>query len=303
MSSSLVRMVQAGGPQARAAATSLLDAARAGTLKPAEVAEVKVLLQRPDLADVFAGGLGKDLQAALGGGRTPVRDVSQLTGSPAALTDPRALPKEFRKDLLVQQQQLVDPRLPPDENADRLLAFFAPYAERFVELTKGPPGPDTPVTKLPPEEQAKTLKQFEKALTDSGFGQLVDRQTGRDGVVLGRALLESKTPDEVRTKLAEVTVDAPGWKNPNNPNAATTLAVTPAQERTLRHEPPEEELKKTRSGRRGKLGGNMLWNALHLFREGAETEEEKEAMNKLILSAGLLLVFIAVMATVLLLTL
>lgn len=302
MSSNLVRLVQSGGPQARAAATSLLDAARAGTLRPAEVAEVKVLLQRPDLADVFSGGLGKDLQAALGGGRSPVRDVSQLTGSPAALTDPRALPKEFRKDLLIQQQQLVDPRLPPEENADRMLAFLAPYAERFVELTKGPAGPDTPVTKLPPEEQAKTLKQFEKALTDSGFKELVDRHTGQDGVALGRALLESKTPDEVRAKLKEVSVDAPGWKNPNNPNAVSNLAVAPAQERTLRQPTPEEE-QKTRRGRSGKLGGNMLWNALHLFREGAETEEEKEAMNKLILSAGLLLVFIAVMATVLLLTL
>ena len=81
MSTNLVRLVQAGGPQARAAATALLDSARAGTLKPAEVAEVKVLLQRPDLADVFSGGLGKDLQAALLGGRAPVRDVSALTGS------------------------------------------------------------------------------------------------------------------------------------------------------------------------------------------------------------------------------
>jgi hypothetical protein len=304
VSTNLVRLVQAGGPQGRAAATALLDSARAGTLKPAEVAEVKVLLQRPDLADVFSGGLGKALQAALLGGRAPVRDVSALTGSPAALMDPRALPREFRKDLLVQQQQLVDPRLPPEENADRLLSFLAPYAERFVELTKGPAGPDTPVTKLPPEEQAKTLKQFEKALTDSGFKEFVDRQTGRDGVALGRALLESKTPDEVRAKLAEVSVDAPGWKNVNNPNAQTTVAVAPAQERTLQHEPAEDEaLRRHRKGRSGQLGSNMLWNALHLFREGAETEEEKEALNKLLVSAGLLLVFVAVMATVLLLTL
>jgi hypothetical protein len=301
VSSSLVRLVQSGGPQARAAATSLLDAAQAGTLKPAEVAEVKVLLQRPDLADVFSGGLGRDLQAALGGGRAPVRDVGQLTGTPGALTDPRALPRAFGKDLLVQQQQLVDPRLPPDENADRLVAFFAPYAERFVELTKGA-GLEPPVSRLSPEDQAKALKQFEKVLTEGGFGQLVDRGTGRDGVALGRALLESKTPDEVRAKLAELTVDAPGWRNPNNPNAAMTAAVAPARERTLQHEPPDEALARGRMGRRGRLGSNMLWNALHLLREGAETDEEKEALNKLLLAAGLLLVFIAVMAAVLLLT-
>ncbi|MCA3012153.1 MAG: hypothetical protein INH41_07105 [Myxococcaceae bacterium] len=303
MSSSLVRLVQSGGPQARAAATSLLDSARAGTLKPAEVAEVKVLLQRPELADVFSGGLGRDLQAALGGGRAPVRDVGQLTGSPGAVTDPRALPKAFGKDLLVQRQQLVDPRLPPDENAERLLAFFSPYAERFVELTRGPEHLETPVARLPPEDQAKALKQFEKALTDGGFGQLVERQTGRDGVALGRALLESKTPDEVRARLAELNVDAPGWRHPNNPHAAMTVAVAPAQERTLRHEPPDEALAQERRGRRGTLGRNLLWNALHLLREGAETDEEKAAMNELLVAAGLLLGFVAVMAAVLLLTL
>jgi hypothetical protein len=107
------------------------------------------------------------------------------------------------------------------------------------------------VARLPPEDLAKALKQFEKAFTDGGFGKLVERQTGRDGVALGRALLESKTPDEVRARLAELNVVAPGWRHPNNPHAATTVVVAPAQERTLRHEP-----------RRGARAGSKAQDAL-----------------------------------------
>jgi hypothetical protein len=52
------------------------------------------------------------------------------------------------------------------------------------------------------------------------------------------------------------------------------------------------------SGRRGKLGRNQLRNALHLLREGATTDEEKAAMNELLVAAGL--GFSAVMAALLL---
>jgi hypothetical protein len=55
---------------------------------------------------------------------------------------------------------------------------------------------------------------------------------------------------------------------------------------------------RTVSGRRGKLGRNQLRNALHLLREGAATDEEKAAMNELLVAAGL--GFSAVMAALLL---
>lgn len=299
--SDLLRTVRFGGAQGRAAATSLLETAQAGALKPHEAAEVKQLLAEPALQDVFRDGLGTSLREALTGGGAPVRDVKALLPNPKSLTDGRTLGQRFGADLTLMKQQLVDERLPKDENAERLMEFFTAYAERFVELAHGTHLPDAPVTKLRPEDQAKALKQFEKALADGGFKALIDRNSGHNGVELGRALLDSKSVDELRQKTKEISLEGPAKKDPANPNAATSIAVSAAHERLLKQKKEEEELAHRR-GRKGKLGSNMIWNALHLLRDGAETPEEKEALNKLILTAGLLLVFFAVVLTVLLMT-
>ncbi len=284
------------------AATSLLETAQAGSLRPNEVTEVKQLLANPELTDVFKEGLGASLRDALGGGATPVRDVKALLPNPKSL-DPRSLGQRFGSDLLLMKQQLVDERLPKAENAERLMEFFAAYAERFVELAHPDAHvPNTPVTAMRPEDQAKALKQFEKALTDNGFKELVDRTTGQDGLALGRTLLDSKSTDELKAKKKEFVLDGPAVRDPHNPNAATSIAVSAAHERLLKEKKEEEEARARRKGREGKLGGNMLWNVLHLMRDGAETPDEKEALNKLVLTAGLLLVFVAVMLTVFLLT-
>lgn len=299
----LLRTVRLGGQQARVAATSLLETAQAGALRPHEVTEVKQLLASPELHDVFKDGLGTSLREALGGGGFPVRDVKALLPNPRSL-DPRNLGQRFGADLTLMQQQLIDPRLPKDENAERMVAFFSAYAERFVELAH--PGahlPDAPVTAMRPEDQAKALKQFEKALADGGFKELTDRTTGRDGLAVGRSLLDSKSVDELRQKTKELSLEGPARRDPENPNAATSIAVSAAHQRLIKEKKDEEEeVKARRRGREGKLGSNMLWNALHLFRDGAEGPEEKEALNKLIVTAGLLLVFVAVMLAVFLLT-
>jgi hypothetical protein len=300
--SDLLRTVRFGGAQGRAAATSLLEAAQTGSLKAHEAAEVKQLIAEPALHDVFKDGLGASLQQALAGGNAPVRDVKALLPNPKSLTDPRALAQRFGADLTLMKQQLVDERLPKDENAERLMEFFAAYAERFVELSGHARLPDAPVTPLRPEEHAKALKQFEKALTDGGYKALLDRNSGQNGVELGRALLDSKSVDELRQRTKEISLEGPAKKDPANPNAATSIAVSAAHERLLKQKKEEEELAHRR-GRKGKLGGNMLWNALHLLRDGAETPEEKEALNRLVFSAALVLVFFAVVLTVLLMTL
>lgn len=299
----LLRTVRAGGPQARVAAASLLETAQAGALRPSEAQEVKQLLVTPELTDVFKDGLGAKLSAALSGGGAPVRDVKALLPNPAAL-DPRTLAQRFAADLRLLRPQLEDPRLSPDQNAERLMAFFSAYAEAHV-LAAHPEAhqPLAPVVPLRPEEQAKALKQFEKALIDAGFKALVDQPTGRDGVALGRALLDSRSVDELKQRTKELALQGPQVRDPNNPNAATAIAVSAAHQRQLKQQQEEEAARARRRGREGRLGSNMLWNALHLFREGANTEEEKAALNKLVLTAGLLLVFVAVMLTVFLLTL
>ena len=227
--------------------------------------------------------------------------MKALLPNPKSL-DGKGLGQRFGSDLLLMKQQLVDGRLPKAENADRLMEFFAAYAERFVELAHPDARmPNAPVTAMRPEDQAKNLRQFEKALTDGGFKELLDRNTGQDGLALGRTLLDSKSTDELKGKKKDFALDGPTVRDPQNPNAATSIAVSAAHERLIK-EKKEEEAWARRRGREGKLGSNMLWNALHLLRDGAESPEEKEALNKLVLTAGLLLVFVAVMLTVFLLT-
>jgi hypothetical protein len=297
--SDLLKTVRYGGPQARAAATSLLDSARAGGLRPSEAAEVKQLLAEPALQDVFRDGLGSSLKDALTGGGAPVRDVKALLPNAKSL-DAKALAQRFSADLTLLKPQLDDPRLGKDENAERLMEFFGAYAEQFVQLAHPPA--DLPVAPMRQEDQARQLKQFEKALTDGGFKELHDRATGRDGVAVGKALLDSKSVDELKEKQRGLALEGAVKKDPNNPNAATAIAVSAAHERLIKHQRDEELEQAHRKGRKGKLGGNMVWNALHLLREGANTEDEKEALKKLVLTAGLLFLFVAVALTVFLLT-
>jgi len=299
----LVRTVRFGGPQARPAANALLETAQTGQLKPHEVVEVKQLIADPALHDVFKDGLGQSISQALSGGNTPVRDVKALLPNKQALGEGGQLGNRFGADLRLMKEQLVDDRLPKDENAGRLMEFFSSYAEQFVALNH----PDAtnhalPVAQLRPEEAAKVIKQFEKALNEGGFKQLTDLASGRNGLEIARGMLDSKTVDEVRAKTKELVLEGPARKDPNNPNAALSIAVSAAHTRLLKEKKDEEEERKHRKGRSGKLGSNMLWNALHLFREGAETEDEKKELNRLIFTAGLLLVFFAIILTVLLMT-
>lgn len=300
--SDLLRTIRFGGAQGRAAASSLLDSARAGALRPNEVVEVKQLLATPELKDVFKDGLGQSLQAAIGTSPAPVRDVKALLPRPETLTDPKTLAQRFAADLTLMHGQVLDPRVPPDAHADRLMGFFAAYAERFVEMTRDP-RPDAPITKLPPQEEAKVLRQFEKALADHGFAALKDTATGRDGLVLAKSLLESKSVDELRQRTKELALEAPPRKDPTNPHAATAIAVSAAHQRLLQKRKEEEDAEASRRGRRGRLGSNMLWNVLHLFRDGPSTPEETEAVKRLLVTAGLLLLFAVIVLTVFLMTL
>jgi hypothetical protein len=300
MSADLLRTIRGGGPQARAAATSLLDAAERGSLKPNEAAEAKRLLARPELSDVFSGGLGNKLDAALTGNATPPRDVKALSPNLQGHLNPEALPLRFASDVLLMKNQLVDPRLSASDNAERLMDFFAGYAEHFINLAERLV-PDAPVQPMTPDAKAKALHQFERALSDTGFREIRDRASGLDGLTIAKHLLDSKTGDEVKSKARELSLDAPGWEQKHNPNAASSVAVSPLVEPQTRNLVRDDE--EAKRPRRGKLGPNLLWNVLHLFRDGEDVDASEEGMKRLVVAAALLLVFIAVVATVFLLTL
>jgi hypothetical protein len=136
------------------------------------------------------------------------------------------VPARFGADLVLVSGQLLDPARSPQERADRLVAFFLAYAERFVGLASGEAGPQgapaevlegglfashgnllaakgkgranptAPGTgggaiPLPPEERRAQIERFGAALRTAGFEQLWEPQTGRDGLSAGLHVLDS----------------------------------------------------------------------------------------------------------------
>ena len=57
-----------------------------------------------------------------------------------------------------------------------------------------------------PEQVQENVREFTRALQDSGFTQIRDARTGKDGVELARDLLNARTPQEVEQKAKEITV-------------------------------------------------------------------------------------------------
>jgi hypothetical protein len=331
----LIRVVRSGGANAREAAEALLKAAKAGELKPNEVAEVEHLLSRPEYADLF-GGQVLQIPAELQKAAEPLRDVSVLAQKTHLIAERAAVASRFAADVVLVQEQILDSRLPPVQQGERLLRFFSAYAARFVELSEHEPD----------EKRASLVAQFEKPLTESGFKRLRDKRTGMSGILLAKRLLEARNTQELNALLADFQIEVPDWpvqvvperpreeglpvtpqsnseieelqiNGPQKPNAGsdggeyeTTLKPDPRRSflgGTDFHERDEEDTDATVltgwARRRRRLGGNVLWNVLHLFRDGDSEAATEEALNKLILSAGLLLLFVAVMTGVLLLVL
>lgn len=295
--------MRSGGGAGVAAAQEFFQLARGGAVSPGELREAqKVVLATPELRDSFEA-VARELGATLGAGAEQVfRDVRALRPDTSKLANPRALPERFLSDLkLVEHELLQHPGLKADQKAERLFDFFAPYAERFVEL-KQP---------LSDAELQRALAQFDKALVRAGFDQL-RAGDGRAGHEAAREMLEAKTVDaQARARPSDL--QAPGWRDnapaeralraeldSNRQAVATLEGKSLAQPQLHAQAPrrqqgaPEEERaggRRKDKPRPGVLGSQMLWNVMHLLR-GEELDDvaRRDARNALAVSAALLLI-------------
>lgn len=241
---------------------------------------------------------------------------------------------------LVEQELLNHPGMAKDEKAARLFAFFETYAGRFAELAhgtaqsaqaaKGALGEqggafatvETGLQLAPALSEAelqKALAQFDQALTRAGF-EALRADDGRTGMEAARQMLEAKTKD-AQAQARPTHLSAPGWKdNPAGPERSLRTEVDkerralnavdargPIQPQlrvvTTKVEEQEAAKKKSRSSAAGTdqvLGGNALWNVMHLLR-GDELDDvaRRDAMNQLAVAAALVLILGGILVGVL----
>lgn len=289
-----------------AAAREFLRMAQAGQVTASEVKEAQSVINSPELADAFAQ-MAQEFTALTGGQGQPLRDVKALRPDTKRLTNAATLPERFLSDLTLVRSQLFDPSLSRSEKAERLFEFFEAYAGRFVELNAEAP--------MNEADLQKTLANFEKALDRAGFQNLTAGD-GRTGTEAARDMLKAKNKDALRDARPQ-SLDAPGWKE----NAVAeqnakhveqkrielqadrlvqlNQRLTPAQ---LAEEAKKKEEEKKRSkSRSGVLGGNQLWNVMHLLRgDGDLTEVQKrDALNQLIVAAALIFIFVGIVVGIL----
>ncbi len=241
---------------------------------------------------------------------------------------------------LVEQELLHHPGMMGEQKAARVFAFFESYAARFAELAHGTAQAEQAAKGQPVQaggafstvetglqlapslsapELDKALAQFDKALKRAGF-EALKTDDGRTGMEAAREMLEAKTK-EAQADARPRQLEAPSWKD--NPGAGDrSLKADVDNERraigalegkapmqphlrvaTTKVEEPAAAEKKGRSKSSGTdqvLGGQMLWNVMHLLR-GDELDDvaRSDAMNQLVVAAALILIFSGIVVGVL----
>ncbi|MDP1825174.1 MAG: hypothetical protein Q8L48_18085 [Archangium sp.] len=170
-------------------------------------------------------------------------------------------------------------------------------------------------------ELQKARAQFDKALKRAGFEEL-KTDDGRTGLEAARELLEAKTKD-AQAQARPRSLEAPGWKDnaaaadrglradvDKERRAINALDVKGPIQPQLRvpapkvEEAPQDAAKKKKSsaaaGTDQVLGGQMLWNVMHLLR-GDELDDvaRRDAMTQLAVAAALILILGAILVGVL----
>ncbi|HSP78657.1 MAG TPA: hypothetical protein VLQ93_09020, partial [Myxococcaceae bacterium] len=140
-----------------------------------------------------------------------------------------SLAHHFSEELRYLGADIRPSRLPPSERAERLWSFFLAYAEANA---KDPAG-----------QTQEGRELFRKALAEQGFTGLRDANSGRNGVEVALALLEARSPEELRERLASVRIE-PG---PERLPSEVSLPVEehlerPPTERMHTERPPTERM-------------------------------------------------------------
>jgi hypothetical protein len=150
----------------------------------------------PPEKDGFRAPKQTGTRPALGQGpmRGPVLPVKELVPKGLdKLPNQEGVAKRFASDAALLHQQVRPSDLPSTERAARLWAFFAAYAEAAAAHQGTPEGNEL----------------FDKALTEQGFAELRDAQTGEDGLKKAKWVLESPHPEEAKQRAEQVQLEPP----------------------------------------------------------------------------------------------
>jgi hypothetical protein len=237
---------------------------------------------------------------ALAQGADP-KPLKELTSNLATLKQAAEVPGRFASDLEAARPELVNhPALLRADKAQRLFEFAVPYTQAAV--TKS----------TTPEEKHEVAGEFLIRAEQGGYGLLQPRDAqdplARNGLAALREMLEAQTPEQVAERAATHRFDIPSW-----PSDAAMLAearaaatdqqlqpqpLTPSGAPVAPPTPEEEEQARRDRNTNKRLGGRMLWNVLHLFRDDGEDDresaEQREAKAQAFLIAGLVFVLLAV---------
>jgi hypothetical protein len=104
-----------------------------------------------------------------------------------------SLAHHFEEELSFLGQDLRPSRMPPQQRALRLWAFFTAYAEANA---KDPSG-----------QSAAGRARFEEALAKNGFAALRDANTGKNGLQTALGLLDAGSSEALREQLAQVRIE------------------------------------------------------------------------------------------------
>ena len=291
----------------------LMGKAFKGELTPGEAAQLSKMLDSPALKDAFTPQQRQDLQKFADGRGLPPRDPQELHSNLKLLKSLNEVPGRFAADLVLGHEALLEhAALLRADKASRLFQFAVPYAQELVENAKSPQELKAAANAL--------LLEAEKA----GFKQLERQPDGADGLKALRELLRAGSAEELARLASRFKFDAPSWpKDPVRQQAEALppeLQVHKSEAQTMRPpspvlQPPVPIQQRKVDEADGapaahddrtdkKLGGSMIWNVLHRFRGTGESDDQESAaqrdqMNQLMVVAGLILVFMAVVIGVL----
>ncbi|WP_426735365.1 Immediate early protein ICP0 [Myxococcus faecalis] len=249
-------------------------------------------------------------QPTLGGQeRAPPRRVAELVPPGLEkLVGKQELGVRFGSDAALLSAHLQPSGMSGSERATRLWAFFAAYAETAAAQ--------------PPQKEGQ--EAFRESLEGHGFAELRDANTGKDGVTQGLWVLQARTPDEARERVASVRLEPPpevrhseaavraeGTVDPGlaaqarGPDslrgAPAPIALRPAESQERDEGEPDDEGLPRRTTNK-KLGAMMLWNVLHRFRDDAEDgsvaqgQWDRVAFGAVLALVGIALVVLALVS-------
>lgn len=267
--------------------------------KPQAAAPAQAV-QKPQ--DAFGSAQTASAAQAQLSGRDEIRAPGQLASDLKGVVDAEQLPGRLEADLAVNLPELISLlSLTRQQKATRLVEFMLPYAEKLADLAQQAASTAAP---MPAEQREKVGEQLLQPMREAGLEQVVELTTGKTGVEVAEQLLSANTPQDVKQLTETMKFDAPQWASrPEAQNANEVKRGEPSLIAQPTLAPPreqrgpgraEEEEAATKDRKDKKLGSNMIWNTLHMFRGGDAEDLTPEKQKELVMATGAIVVMVVV---------